>query len=320
MGDLQSDNENYQTEYATMAEDYRSLYDSYEALVRDRKTMDLQLSNLRGESEALQENIDQLTSLLALYQVNNTQISGDYQTLFQYLQTVNGLLYALQENLELYCRVPEAFPRVLNGEAVSLIEEPTLALVDTLTTLEAYDAIYAYITGNVEYVYDVDFPYVASYMYVEDFGMEVYQSLNMSSVRNYVQEPKYTMEYGQGDCDDQSVLAHAMITLYHESHPSPTTAHYIATMEFQDGSGHMAVFIIQNGELCIMDPAGHHLTRIAGVADYRSPSSELSDYEDQYISSNGGISNIKIYSLNSVNGEGTLKFNGSLEDAATFLD
>ena len=90
VGDLQSDNENYQTEFAAMAEDYRSLYDSYEALVQDSKTMQLQITNLHGENEALQENIDQLTELLAIYQANNSQISGDYQTLFQYLQQLKS--------------------------------------------------------------------------------------------------------------------------------------------------------------------------------------------------------------------------------------
>ena len=74
--------------------------------------------------------------------------------------------------------------------------------------------IYGYIRAKVRYAYDVEIPVPNPSLPPNADEEPLLGGWSYTMIQNYVQTPEFTIKYGQGGCDDQAVLAYAMIKYY----------------------------------------------------------------------------------------------------------
>jgi len=319
MSSLEADKNSYQDEYSAISDEYRTLFEDYNALVQDKKSLEGIVNSLYEEKKMLQDNILELSQQLSITTGNVTGLALEIEFLKDYLVDLNGVLYMLNSSMNDYSIIPQAYRRVLNTETLDEIGDT----VETVTTgsstdIEAYRSIYNYITSTVNYVHDVEFPYINGYSYVDVYDFDIIQDVTLSSIRNYIQTPRFTEEYAQGDCDDQAVLAYAMIGYYHRVLPTDTTF-YLASITFEDGSGHLAMLASSSQGLLIIDPSGHHFTTHSGQDAFRDSQTELTFYNTKWVA-NEGITEMLLHSVSVINGGINLAFSGDLSSVADFLD
>ncbi len=152
--------------------------------------------------------------------------------------------------------------------------------------------------SNVRYAYDIEIPYISTWILSE--GGETYVAdIWTYTSRNYVQTPKLTVDLGQGDCDDQAILAYAMLKYYMRNVHGKYYSLYLAYIEFSDNNAHLAVFMpVSGGNICIIDPASAYLTKnIFGTITSKEALSELNAYSSSWRSSAGSITYIRLYSV-----------------------
>jgi len=276
---------------------------------------------LEAQYEPLLNEYSLITSQYSVLKSEHNFLIYHYNLATSHLSELSNDVDILNEVLNRYCKIPEAFKYVLNEEEVSKIG-PTVASIteDSQETLDAYDEIYKYVTNNIDYIYDIEFPYVINYHRTSINGTEYITSFTMGSTTNYIQTPEFTLEKEQGDCDDQTILAYAMIKYYErEIHGTEHTL-YIADIEFLRGSSHLAVFLpVEGGRLCILDLTGHFLTTQHGSITSKDAASELENYSDWWSSTEGEITHIDLYDVNVVDGSHTIAASGNLRGIVEFL-
>ena len=291
--------------YETLLEEHESALNEYEDLMDEHEELNLQFNNLIEEKSNLDKQYKELSdnyvilederdNLLTLYSViqnnydsleeNYNDLEFDYETTFGYLSDLTRDVKNFNELLYTYCVIPECFERVLNNIEVNKINEKVSDVTkNTQEYWTAYERIYYYINNNINYVSDVEFPYISYNRYITIEGQEVNKGFNTDSILNYIQTPDFTIEYEQGDCDDQAVLVYAMIKNYERNIYGSEFRLFFACLEFKDGVAHACVFLpVEGGHLCIIDPAGHYLTsRYGGIAS-KIASTELKSYLDKW--------------------------------------
>ena len=319
MSSLEADKNSYEDEYSAISDEYRTLFDDYNALVQDKKSLEGIVNSLYEEKKVLQDIILELSQQLSIASGNVTGLVLEIELLKDYLVDLNGVLYMLNSSMNDYSIIPQAYKRVLNSETLDEIGD----ILDTVTAgsntdIEAYRSIYNYITSTVTYVHDVEFPYIKGYSYIDVYDFDIIQDVTLSSIRNYIQTPGFTQEYAQGDCDDQAILAYAMIGYYHRTMPTDTVF-YLSSISFDDGSGHLAMLASSSQGLLIIDPSGHHFTTQSGQDVFRDVQTELSFYNTKWVA-NGGITEMLLHSVSVINGSINLTFSGDLSSVADFLD
>ena len=319
MSSLEADKNSYEDDYSTISDEYRTLFEDYNALVQDKKSLEGIVNSLYEEKKELQDTILELSQQLSMAAGNVSGLTLEIELLKDCLVELNGVLYLLNSSMNEYSIIPQAYKRVLNTETLDEIGETVETVAaGSVSPLDAYRSIYDHITSTISYVHDVEFPYISGYSYVDIYDFDIIQDVNISKIQNYIQTPGYTEEYAQGDCDDQAVLAYAMIGYYHREMPTDTIF-YLASLSFDDGSGHLAVFSSSSQGLLIIDPAGHHFTSQSGQDAFRDSQSELSFYNSKW-TAYGGITSMTLHSVSVINGDVNLTFNGDLSSVADFLD
>ena len=304
---LSTEHSNLVNRYQDLASNYYALLSNYNELNRNFDFLNKSYSSLFFEHVKLMKEYD---SLLRDYAFLNDKCA----------KTCSSFLSLLNE-LELLAYTPHAFRRVLNWNAVEAIGKyVNESGVNTWDYWGSLQKIYDYIRSKVRYAYDVEIPVPSPPLSPDTNDQVLLGGWSYTMRRNYVQTPEFTIKYGQGDCDDQAVLAYAMIKYYMIKIHGREYELYVAAILFGD-EGHLAVFLpVQGGQLTIIDPAGSYLTRdINGRICSRLASIELQNYRNWWSMGKRQIKRIELYSVNVKTGSYKQVASGTLEEIAAFL-
>lgn len=300
--DLQTTLSTTRNQLTTLETDYNALENDYDQLRTDHSSLVLSHSSLEAEHSSLMWNYSSLESRYA-----------DFASYYKGLSENVAGLYDL---LCSYSSVPEVFRRTLNEDGLQKTGEAVFSATGGSTDRwSSYGRIYDYITSNVDYARDIDMLYPSTYRHVDFDGFDYITEFKVTTFRNYVKTPGLTLEIKQGDCDDQAVLAYAMVKYYMIHVAEAEYSLYIAFVEFSDGSAHLAVMLpVERDQLCIIDPAGRYLTSMWGSIASKEALSELQSYSNHWQPSL--IENIELYDVAVTDGSYHLVAEGTIEEVA----
>ncbi|MEN3052072.1 MAG: transglutaminase-like domain-containing protein [Candidatus Methanosuratincola petrocarbonis] len=284
-----------------------------------------QISELTSEKTQLQASLSSLRADYNSLKMSYDSLKADYGAVLDEYASLNQSVAAMDEALDSYAFLKASFRRVINDATVNGTASAVSAAGCTAWgEWQSYQKIYDYIKRNVEYVHDVEVPYISSYSKVNisdaQRGGLYLSGFTVDTFSNYVQSPEQTLDLGQGDCEDQAILAYAMMKYYMKYVLKNDHSLYLAHIEYYNADfGHLAVFIpVQGGNLCILDPAGSYLTKTWGTITSKPAAQELSAYSGWW-SEYGGISQITLYSVSASDGSYRVASSGTLSQVAAFL-
>jgi len=296
--------------------------------------LESELSQLEAEHETLQgsysQKSDEYNNLNSLYvsvqgqrdslQGSLANLQSEMNTNMGYMKEASTDLMELYDQLKSYCNLEDSFPRVLSSEELDKIGSTVTQLTNpSKDTWYNYQRLWDYVDDNIAYVYDTEFPYISAYRYIIVDGVRCFTELTVETCTDYYQTPGFTLEYKQGDCDDQAILLYGMMRYYLRHIYGTVYSSYIAQIGFTDGDAHLALFMpVQGGKICILDPAGNYATEQYGDLTSKTPLSELQSYADHW-SSEHVIESIKLYWVNDLDGSFSVKFEGTLSEASDFF-
>ncbi|MEM2529151.1 MAG: zinc-ribbon domain-containing protein [Ignisphaera sp.] len=311
-------------DYSKLKSNYNTLKTSYEKLKSDYNNLDNTYQRLKSDYSSLEVSYEKLKSDYNALQYSYQQLRLNYEYALQNYGSLSNKVSKLYNSFKLY-HIPEAFKRCLNDEEIRKVASVVSQISNPNYSWDTYERIYNYIVSNIKYARDIDMLYVTeigrilldSNYYVVDF--------TIGSTSDYTQPPSLTLKIKQGDCEDQAILAYAMIKYYYRYIHGREYNLYIAEVVFNDGSAHAAVILpVMGGKVCIIDPAGNYLTstfdswtwtrRIAS----KDAVSELQAYSNHWFS-NRGIKSITLYDINVSDGSYWIVASGSLSEIASFL-
>jgi len=300
IADLQTTLSTTRNQLTTLDTNYNALGNDYDQLSTDHSSLTLSHSGLEAEHSSLMWNYSSL-------QRKHADLASYYKGLSENVTELYDLLYS-------YSSVPEVFPRTLNEDELQKTAEAVLSATGGSTDRwSSYERIYDYIVSNVDYARDIDMPYPSTYRHIDFDGFDYITEFKVTTFRNYVQTSSLTLEIKQGDCDDQAVLAYAMVKYYMINIAESEYSLYIAFVEFSDGSAHLAVMLpVEGSQLCIIDPAGKYLTSRWGSIASKEALSELHSNHWQPSS----IENIELYDVDVADGSYHLVAEGTIEEVA----
>jgi hypothetical protein len=297
-------------------------------------TLRLELSQIQADYEALQGSFNQksaeyntLNSMYLSVQSQRDALQGSLANLQSEMDTKEGYmkevstdLLGLYDQLNSYRNLEDSFPRVLSGDELDKIGSTVTQLTDpSKDTWYNYQRLWDHVDDNIAYIYDVEFPYISTYSSITVDGVRCFTEFAVETQVNYHQTPEFTLEYKQGDCDDQAILLYGMMRYYLRHIHGTVYSNYLAFISYTDGEAHLAVFMpVQGGNICILDPAGNYATERYGALTSKTPSTELQSYADHW-SSEHVIESIKLYWVNDVDGSFSVEFEGGLSETANFF-
>ena len=315
-------------EYTKLSAEHRSLVNRYQDLSFDYNTLLSNYNYLLKRYDELKEDFDELYKMYTFLNVEHLNLQLKYNNLqldYEYLKDgcakTSSSFLSLLNVLESLAYIPEAFKRVLSWSAVEAVgkyvNESGVSPGDLWGSLQK---IYDYIRAKVRYTYDVEIPVPSPPLLPNADSELLLGGWSYTMYRNYVQTPEFTAKYGQGDCDDQAILAYAMIKYYMIKVHGREYALYIAVVHF-DNSSHLAVFLpVKGGELTIIDPAGSYLTVDArGRICSRPAGVELQNYRNWWSRGKYQLKRIDLYSVDVRTGSYEKVASGTLEEIAAFL-
>jgi len=343
-------NNDYQTlsqEKASLESSRASLQSSYDALKTNYDTLQSNYGSLQTSRDSLQADYTALSSqynTLSAVNSDYTQLSEDYVALKKQYdalsQTVGNNVYktiGYTQMLEYFHQLTLSV-RTFNATLRELCDE-TISFKNTLTTSEIlgvesavreavgsstdfwgnYQKIHEYVTSNIKYVYDIDSPLISAYSWIDVNGVRYLTGFDTTTTRNYVQKPSFTLEYKQGDCDDQAHLEYAMLRYNNKYIVGNDYRIFIAWVFFSDETSHVAVFQpVSGGKLTILDPAGNYLTSESSTIRGKDASPELGAYNAHW-SDHGSITRLTLYSIDMTDGSYTVAVDGTLAEVASYL-
>lgn len=317
---LQASFDSLQTNYDALQGTYSGLQAEYTALSSQYNTLqsgvDSGLASLSADYVQLQKDYDDLSTLVT----NKVQGTIGYTETLNHLKALTLAVRSLNSTLWEYCNEVDSFRNTLTTAEVLKMEATVRSVVGSSTdSWTNYQRIHEYVTTNVDYVYDVEVPYISYYNYIDVNGVRYLTDFDVASIENYVQTPEWTLDNGQGDCDDQAALEYAMLRYYNKYVVGTDYNLYLTELDFSDGSSHVTVFMpVSGGKLTILDPAGNYLTKTGSTIASKTATSEIEAYSGHW-SSNGGITQIRLYSINMADGSYTRVYEGTRVQVATFL-
>ena len=291
------------------------------ALNSEKQCLEARVNTLEQEKASLQSSLNEQKGLLISerYQVTSLNLKvNELNQLVDYFGNLSEDVTEMDQALDSYTSLPESFTRVLNSEAIlstaSAVSSATGSSKDMWTSEQK---IFDYIKSNVKYAYDVEMPYISYYRYIDSSGIRYITEFTLNVSQNYVQTPGLTLDINQGDCDDQAVLAYAMLKYYMKNVLGTEYNLYLASMEFTTGPGHVAVIMpVQGGNLCIIDPAGSYLTLKGGSIASKAALQELQAYSNYWAPNAGSIRSMQLYRIDTTDGSHTLVAEGTIEEIA----
>jgi len=272
---------------------------------------------LSADYVALQNQYDPLNQMVGNHVYNTisyTNMRQHYYQLTLNVRTLNATLWK-------YCDERVSFSNTLTTSEIMSVESAMReAIGSTTNPWSCYQKIHEYVTSNIQYVYDTDFSYISYYMYVDVNGVRYLTGFEQDKINNHVQKSEFTMQYKQGDCDDQAALEYAMLRYYNKYILSTDYNLYIAELKFSDGTSHICVFMPVSGEkVTIFDPSGNYLTKNGSSIASKDAYPEMESYNSHWLSTDGSITNIKLYSINLQDGSYQTVAQGTRLNVAAFL-
>lgn len=258
--DINGKYENLHNDYSRLKSNYNTLKTSYENLKSDYNNLNHTYQSLKSDYGSLEASYEKLKSDYNALQYSYQRLRSNYEYVLQNYGRLSNKVSELVDSFQSY-HIPEAFKRCLNDEEVRKVASVVSSISNPNYSWETYERIYNYIVSNIKYARDIDMPCVTevgrtfldSNYYVVDF--------TVGSTSDYAQPPSLTLKVKQGDCEDQAILAYAMIKYYYRYIYGREYSLYIAEVVFNDGSAHAAVILpVIGGKVCIIDPAGNYLT------------------------------------------------------------
>lgn len=306
-------NEILLAQYATLSTQYDTLSGDYEALETERDGLQSQYSSLSSEYDTINADYNLL--------------SHDYEEVSTYLKGLSSDVESIIDVLGYYSDLTESFERVLNSEELEKVGSTVLSVTqESKDNWDAYEKIYKHLIYKIDYVADIEFPYISDPRRETMDGEEIITGFSVDTTMNYIQTPAFTLEHMHGDDDDLVVTAYAMIKYYERNIYEMEYTSYIADIQFSDGSSHLAVFIPVGGgrtrtpRLCILDPAGNYYSNKHGEITQRVVSDEFEVYSKAWSKTAGEITGIRLYDVDVSDGSYILAAGGTLDEIVAFLE
>ena len=280
-----------------------------------------QLSELQAEHSALESSYSTKVNAYNQLSIQKNKLQNDYDELLSRYKSLSEDISDLDNLLDSYSYTTESFSRVFNKQELekigSIVQDITNDEEDTWYN---YQKIWDYVNENIEYAYDIEIPLIGPYHYITIDGCTYYADFDIDKSQNYVQTPEFTLNFKQGDCEDQAILLYGMIKYYFRNIYGTVYNIYLTRMEFGNGDGHYAVFMpVKNGNICILDPAGNYATLRHGSLTQKTASLELTEYNKIW-SEEGYISKIEIYWVDDVDGSYSVEAEGDLDTIINFFE
>jgi hypothetical protein len=304
---LQTTNTKLQSDYAVLSSQYDTL----------KSGVDASIASLSEDYTQLKKDYEDLSKMVGnnVYGTpGDTQMLNNFKTLSLAVRSLNSTLWE-------YCNEVNSFKNTLTTADVLKMDTTVRSIIGSSTNdWTNYQNIHEYITSNVKYVYDIEFPFISQFWYLDVNGVRYLTNFNVATIENYVQKPEFTLKYKQGDCDDQAALEFAMLRYYNKYIVGTDYSLYLAEVVFSDGSSHVAVFMpVTGGKLTILDPSGNYLTAAGSSIAQKAASAELENYNSHWVSLNGDITQIRLYRINLTDGSYTMVSEGTRAQVASFL-
>jgi hypothetical protein len=312
-----------QKSYNALSLDYARLRNDYNVLSSRFSDLQASYERLSGQYSSLERSYNALSNEYSSLKTKYMNLESKYSQLASECIQLNDTITYMIHTMNSYGLAKEAMPRVLSSYAVSATSSAVYdAGVSKSDFWGSIQKIYEYIRPpNVDYAQDIEVPiwYVGETIRLDD-RTYIY-SVQYYNRWDYIQTPELTLKIKKGDCDDQAVLAYAMIKYYMRSVYGTDYALYMAYVAFSGGGAHMAVVMpVQGGNICIIDPAGHYLTSTwYGRITSRPALEELQRYSNHWASQ--GVGSIKYMELWSIglDGSPSVVAKGTIEEVAWAL-
>lgn len=324
--------EQLEEERKALNDSYTQLYQQLLARSNELESLNAKYSELYSKYLEIAESYADLLSRYAALQSIYLSLEQNYEELLSgrdpnTLEGLRAIAYRLNESLKeinylllQFSSFPYAFPRTLNAEVVKSLGGVFAAIVNRTDNISSVISdIYKWIRENVRYTSDPPIP-------VPDwrFCINNYCYYNYTLLSNYVQDPLFTAVYKQGDCEDQALLAYALIKYYQLYILKREFEVWIALINFRNGVGHALVILpISGGEVVLIDPTGAYLTGSSSADPYAvSPQparAELLRYS-QYWADYGGIAYIILYRVDVSDGSYAVVKEGDLYSIIRYIE
>jgi hypothetical protein len=312
--------------HESLAHDYAELRRAYMSLAGERDRLEGELrellrnyEDLKGEYSALMRDYEDLESKYSALMYNYSALARRYGALLDAAIKMNVTLARARGLLDSYTHLEDALPRVLSDDE---IDATTPALIEAGVSpgdfWASVGAVYRWIRQNVKYASDVEMPYFCNIYRVLIGDSWFLYNASLCTVKQYYQAPSLTLRIRHGDCDDQAVLAYAMLKYYMRRVHGREYALYIMYVHMHNGSAHLAVVLpVAGGLLTIVDPAGSYLTSDEyGRITARPALEELERYSKHWPSF-GGVQRIELWEVQ--RGRAQKVASGTIEEIARFL-
>ena len=342
---LQTQNDEAQSQMNTLQSQISSLQSSLSVKNAEISSLDAEVEGLTAERDSLSSDVDTLIVQIDQLEDDYSKIENEYNLISQELGTATAYLEAMSEGLtdyfefvESYLYTENSFSRIFTWDEVSEVSDQVREITGTSTDLwESIENIYNWIDNNVVYSYDPEIPFIDWTRKTTFEGITAYTSFQLSTFGDHKQTMEFTLEYLQGDCDDQAALTYAMIKYYMIEILGTEYNLYLIRSRIGTDSGHLSLLLpVQGGKVCIIDPVGDdynswislltghgrgYLTKSSGP--FSSITSKLADeelenYSDRY-ASEGGITYLWLYDVEVDDGSYRLITEGTLNQVASFL-
>ena len=317
---LQMNIQNLNQSYERLDEQYNSLLVDQNSLTTSYNQLSEQYDSLSKEHDSIKTSYNFLKHEYDTLTDDHNQLVNDYEYTSSYWRELSKNVLELYDELNSYVNLNDAIPRVINYEEILKISDK----IDSVTgrdtdSWDGYYKIHKYVRDEVKYAYDAEIPVINSYTYKGTSYSPVVTSFDCKIRRNMIQTLEYTVEYEQGDCDDQAILEYCMIQYYREYILDVHYSLYLAHVKFNDDNSHVAVFMpVTEGRICILDPAGQYQTGSWNYITGEDADRELLDYRDHW-DEYDGIKIIKLYSIDIDTGNFDVAFEGSLFETIEYF-
>lgn len=289
-------------------------------LTIENRNLNDELEDLTVDHEMLQIQYTSKTSEFALLKAEHGTLTQKYERTYDDWVHLSEDVMDLYDTLRSYIDLEEAIHLIINNEELNKIAE-TIEDVSNMET-DHWDAcwlIHKYVRDEIKYAYDCEMPYITTYSYYPEETDTQLTGFETGTLQNYYQSLDYTVEYKQGDCDDQAVLEYAMIQYYQKYIYGTLYNLYLARISLNDGNSHMAVFMpVVDNQICILDPAGQYQTGSWNYIQSKKASTELYNYRDIW-DGDGGIQEITLWRIDIDTGEYTEVFKGTFTETVAFF-
>ena len=292
---------------------YVTLSSQYQVLSTQKDKLLANYTALSTQEKSLSDNYKQLQGDYSQLQANNKDLKS-------FLGGISSNILALNQTLYTDSFLPKAFTRTLNSQEVntvtSLVSSIDKSEPDSLT---AYSKIYAYVSGFITSVHEINFPYLKiNYKVIN--GTSYVSGYDVQYHEVYYRTPNETIKHLEGNAVDQATLQYAMMINYQQNIKKVSQNIYTGIIDFTDGTQGAAIFVpSQNGLLTIFDTSGRYMTHDFNQVTAKAATSELTSYYNAYVNQGKVIVNFTLYKINTVDGSVSSVIKGPLSTVITFF-